>query len=815
MRFVIFIFFCSWALSSSNAQNRLGSYSFRLNVVNAQSKEPIANAVVWLFTIDSVKRYSITTDTNGVAHFLQVPVGHYFYAVSRVGFKGYQSPIVNINGNTPLQDTVYLPTDAITMHAITVNSKKAFVQFLPDKTVINPEASITNAGASVMDVLEKSPGITIGRDGNISMKGKPAVMVLIDGKPTQLNAAELQAYLAGINASQIESIELIENPGAKYDAAGNAGIINIKTKKNKQVGFNGTLTLGIGQGFYHKNTSALFLNYRKGKTNLYLNYGTRGGKERMDIYALRKYFNTSGADSLLLKQPNITHTKINTHNLKVGADYFVSSKTTIGASLTGNINSRNINSYSTIDWMSPAYAIDSTIHTEGTRTNHFKRGGVNFYARHSFNKAGELTADVDYIHFDIDGGQEFFTQLAMPGSPVFTTRGMVPSTLKIVAAKLDYAIRSKNVLWEAGLKTANTYTNNIADYFFNEGSGWVADLSRSNHFIYDENIHAAYTSVNVENGKWQWQAGWRYELTSYQANQLGNAVVKDSIFNRRYGSLFPTSFITYKADTNHQFTLRVGRRIDRPQFQNLNPFIVTINKYTFEGGNPFIRPQYTWNAELIHTFKQALTTSISYSYLKDYFSQIFVIDSNSSNLNKNVIIYTRGNVGRFQTVAIAANLQLAPQKWWNLNTAIVYNHKIIEGRVWKPLKAVVNQVHLSMSNQFQLGKGWSAEVSGYYLSNSQVDLQESLTPQGEMGLGLAKQIAKNRGTIRLAIRDLFYTQNYSGYSNFQNSDEPFAIKWDSRVARLSFSWRFGKAQKGIKRTAGGAAEEAERAGTGN
>jgi iron complex outermembrane recepter protein len=815
MRFICIIIICLFCELAVNAQTN-NSYSIEVKVVAEKSLQPLVNASILLLNKDSIRLQAVSTDSVGKARFLPIPTDTYFLQISMIGYKTtYLKKVIEVNSQPVIPEVVGLQPEAVTMQDVTINSKKPFVQFLPDKTVINPEASITNAGASVMDVLEKSPGITIGRDGSISMKGKPAVMVLIDGKQTQLNAAELQAYLAGINASQIESIELIENPGAKYDAAGNAGIINIKTKKNKQKGFNGSLTLGIGQGFYHKNNTALNLNYRMGKVNVYLNYGSRGGKERMNMYTLRKYFNATGADSLLLQQPNITHTKINAHNLKVGVDYFLSKKTTIGTSLTGNLNERNTSSYSTIDWMSPAYVIDSTINTEGTRTSNFKRGGINLYARHSFSSNSELTADVDYIRFDIDGGQEFFTQLSSPGSPVFTTRGIVPSSLKIVAAKLDYSIRTKNALWEAGLKTATTRTDNLADYFFNDGNGWVADLSRSNHFLYDEDIHAAYASVDMEKGKWHWQAGLRYELTSYKANQLGNAVVKDSVFDRKYASVFPTTFVTYASDSNNSFTLRMGRRIDRPQFQNLNPFIVTINKYTFEGGNPFIRPQYTWNAELMHTFKQVLTTSISYSYLKDYFSQIFVIDSNSSNINKNVIIYTRGNIGRFQTVGVSATVQLAPKKWWNLSTSIVYNHKIIEGVVWKPLKAVVNQVNISLSSQFQLGKGWSAELSGYYLSNSQIDLQESLTPQGEMGLGIAKQIWKNKATIRFAIRDLFYTQNYSGYSNFQNSDEPFTIKWDSRVARLSFSWRFGKALKAVKRTAGGAAEEAERVGTGN
>jgi hypothetical protein len=368
---------------------------------------------------------------------------------------------------------------------------------------------------------------------------------------------------------------------------------------------------------------------------------------------------------------------------------------------------------------------------------------------------------------------------------------------------------------ETGLKTAINKTDNIADYYYYNNNNWQPDLSRSNHFLYDEKISAAYASVDAEKGKWHWQTGLRYEFTSYKAHQLGNALVKDSAFKKDYGSLFPTGFISYQADSNNTITFRLGRRIDRPPFQYLNPFLITLNKYTYEAGNPFIKPQYTWNVELVHTYKQMLTTEISYSYLRDYFSQIFVIDENSSNVNKNIIIYTRGNVGSFQNFGITETFQTPVTKWWNLTAVAVLNHKIIKGMVWAPIEARVTQLNVSLNNQLQFKKGWAVEVSGYYQTKSQIDLQEWLKPQGELDLGVSKQILKNKGTLRLSIRDVTFFQNYSGYSTFQNAYEPFTVKWDSRVARLSFSWRFGKAMKPVNRSEGGATDEINRAGNGN
>lgn len=711
-------------------------------------------------------------------------------------------------------DTLLKTKDSL-MKTVIVTSKKPAFQFLPDKTVVNPEATISNAGASVMDVLEKSPGITVNKDGSIIMKGKPAVMVLIDGRPTQLSGADLQSYLQGMSASQIDVVELIENPGAKYDASGNAGIINIKTKANKQIGFNGSANLSIGQGEYFKTGNSLNLNFRKGKVNWFLNYGVRYSHEKNDIWTLRKYFDKNGQDSVLLEQPNTNRSKPVGNNIKTGLDIFLTKKTTLGIVFTGGIFDKTSNSTSTIVWMDPNRNVDSSIITSGDNNLKFRRGGVNFNVRQKIDDKTELLVNLDYVKFNINNDQNYQTQLIAQGSGVSATMGNIPSKLDIVTAKVDYSKQFRAFLLETGLKTAINKTDNLADYYYLSNNTWQPDLSRSNHFLYNENISAAYASIDAKEGKWHWQTGLRYEYTYYKAHQLGNSVVRDSAFKKNYGSLFPTAFLSYDADKNNTFTFRIGRRIDRPPFQNLNPFLTTLNKYTYEGGNPYIKPQYTWNFTLAHTYKQMLTTEFSYSYLKDYFSQIFIIDSNASNVNKNIIIYTRGNVGSFQNFGITETFQKPVTSWWNMTAVAVFNHKIIKGVVWAPLEVRISQLNVSLNNQFQLKKGWGLELSGYYQTKSQIDLQEWLKPQGELDFGVSKSVLKNKGTLRLTVRDITYFQNYSGYSTFQNAYEPFTIKWDSRVVRLGFNWRFGKTMKQISRTESGATDEINRAGNGN
>ncbi len=788
--------------------------SIRIQIVNEQ-KTAVPGSTVYLLDRDSVVVSTGAADADGIVEFKNLDAGKYRARASRQGYEITLGQWINLQSDSSFATVLLLKATSGTLADVRVVATKQFIQFLPDKTVINPEANITNAGATVMEVLEKSPGITVGKDGSIIMKGKPAVMVLIDGKPTQLSGSDLQAYLGGMSASQVDVVELIENPGAKYDAAGNAGIINIKTKAIKQRGFNGSLNLSVGQGIYSKTGNSLNLNYRNGKMNWFVNYGMRANREGMKIWTLRSYFDQNGQDSALLEQPNSNRSNQLNHNLKTGFDYFATTKTTFGLVFTGGIFTRDAKSYSDIAWMDRDYKLDSTINTQGTNDLRFKRGGINVNMRHKINAGSELSADLDYVRFNVQNDQRYQTQLVAPGSPLFITEGNIPSALDILTAKVDYSKRFKTFTLETGLKTAINKTDNIADYYYYDNDNRMPDLSRSNHFLYDEKISAAYASTDVEKGKWHWQTGLRYEFTAYKANQLGNAVVKDSSFSRNYGSLFPTAFVSYAADSNHSFTLRMGRRIDRPPFQNLNPFLRTLNKYTYEAGNPFIRPQYTWNFTLAHTYKQMLTMEIGYSHLTDYFSQIFIIDSNSSNVNRNIIIYTRGNVGSFQNFGVSETFQKSLTKWWSLTASAVFNHKIIKGVVWAPLTATVSQLNVSLNNQFRFGKGWGFEVSGYYQTRSQIDLQEWLQPQGELNLGVSKQILKDKGSLKLNVRDLTHFQNYSGYSIFENSTEPFTIKWDSRVVRLSFAWRFGKAMKAVNRSQGGAQEEIDRAGNGS
>ncbi|MGC4034906.1 MAG: TonB-dependent receptor [Chitinophagaceae bacterium] len=805
--FSLLVFLMSSYISIAQKQ---AAPTIQIVIINP-AKEVLQNATVSLlkYADSSLIKTEITNSVGSVT-FPETNDDKYILRISQVNYLLVTKQI-DRNDRLLITDTIILQPVHTVLKDVTVTAKKPLIQMLPDKTIINVDAGITNAGTTVMEVLEKSPGVTVDKEGNISLKGKPNVTVMIDGRLTQLSGMELQNLLTGLSASQVEQIELMDNPPAKYDAAGNAGIINIKTKKNKQKGFNGSATIAYGQGRYQKNNNNLQLNYRNGSFNTFFNYSLNVNKGYTDLYALRTYFDKNGNSEALLEQPYYTTGGGPTQTIRTGLDYYLSTKTTIGISLNGLLLSRDYNGNSTAEWMNADHVKDSSIQTTSHSTANWKHGGININAKHSFSTSKELTADIDYLVYNMKGDQLFYNLANLAGSSEDGSKGDLPGRIHIFSAKADYSQQVGIIKWSSGWKSSHVTTDNLAQYYYLQNNQWKDDLGRSNHFLYTENIHAVYTNGEMSKGKWSLQAGLRYEYTGYDAKQLGNAVVKDSSFSRNYKSLFPTSFITYKMDSINSFTLSVGRRIDRPAFQSLNPFVYIINKYTLQQGNPYIRPQYTWNIELSHLYKDVLTTSVNYNSINSYFSQVFLADTATGT-----IIYTEGNVGKMQHYGLSMSTQLSPLAWWSFTAEADLTHKKIQGILWKDYRASITQFTFSMNNQVHFSKTWAGELSGFYISKSQNDLQEVLQPTGQLSLGISKQIFKNKGTIKLTARDMLYTQVMEGLTHFLDVNEYFKLRRDTRVCTLAFTYRFGKAIKNLShRQTGASADEIDRVGNAN
>lgn len=781
--------------------------------VNNNQQQPLPLASVALLKLkDSAIVRTRMTDSTGKVLFENIPPGNYLFRITMVDhITQYAGPIqiTSGNGNLPLSITL-LRTNAA-LQEVTVSARKPLIKFAPDKTIISVDNSITSTGATVLEVLEKSPGVSVDRDGKVSLKGRSNVLILIDGKPTYLSGSDLSNLLSGMSAAQLEQIELMDNPPSKYDAAGNAGVINIKTKKNKQQGFNGTASTAWQQGRKQRSIHSLALNYRQGPLNAFINYNLNAGGSVMYLYALRKYFDPGTTNvNAVLQQPTKMEFRAQNHSLKMGLDYSISKKTTIGVLANGFYQYRRSNSNAVAEWLGDNAQKDSVVNSNGKGSLNWRNGTVNLNARHTFNASQELSVDLDWLGYNIKNYQLF--QAVREGNNGYTEseRGEIPTKIRILTGKADYTQRfGETMKMEAGWKSSRIHTDNFAEYEINTSGNWELNPNKTNHFAYTEYIHAAYGNFEKQWEKFTAQFGLRFENTAYDALQSGNLLRKDSAFSRNYSSLFPTAFLQYKLDSSNSFTISGGRRIDRPAFQNLNPFELIINKYTSQRGNPFMLPQYTWNLELSHVYKERLMTTLSYSRTSDYFAQLFLVKDDGT------FLYSYGNVGNRQNFGLSVSVQLQPASWWSLNLQTDMIHKRFKGFVYKELTPAITQLNTNINNQFKLKKGWAAELTGYYITRSQEDIQEVVEPTGQVGAGLSKSLFNNKATLKLAFRDIFYTQAMNGLTLFKDTEEYFEMKRDTRVAVLSFTWRFGKSFKGGVKRRGSADDEMQRAGTGS
>jgi iron complex outermembrane receptor protein len=796
------------SLAQSNAKSAKDiSFAFTVIVLNEKS-QPADGATVQLLKNAKLAKVEIT-DAKGTVVFRDVAAGDYNISVTYTGYQPQTSGVYHVPGDAN-STTITLQPETDSLKAVNVTAKRPFIEQKEGMVILNLDASITNVGTNVLEVLQKSPGVTVDRNGGISLQGKTGVLVTIDGRPTYLSGDDLNNLLSSMSSSQVDQIELIAIPTAKYDASGNAGIINIKTKRIKQKGFNGTFTTSVSQGAYPKNTENLLLNYRIGRFNTFLSYNSNYNQYYLNLYALRKYYSANDTVLSQLEQPSYFKGTALNHTIKTGVDYSLNSRTNLGIVLTGMSIARHGNNTDPARWLSPSGALDSTIFTNNLNKSNFKNGAINVNYRQAIAADQEITADFDYLHYAMSDNQNFQYQFLGPAGYDELSRANIPTTINIITGKIDYITKPvKNATLEAGWKSSHSSTDNSALYQNLVDSEYVDDDTKSNRFLYTETISALYGDYEQKLDRLTFKAGVRYELTTYHATQLGNAIQKDSAFSRNYGSLFPSGYFSYQIDSSNTLNLTAGRRIDRPAFQVLNPFIFIINKYTYETGNPYILPQYSWNLALSHQYKDLFTTTLTYSVISNYFSQLFLTDT-----AKEILLYSQGNVGHTYNFGISESVALSPVKWWSFTTEAVFNHKKLEGFNGNNYVSTINQLSVNITSQFTIAALCTAEITGNYTTRARNDIQELLYPTGQVSLGLSRPVLKNKGTLKLSFRDLFHTDWMEGLTQFPDATEYFKELSDTRVITLAFIYRFGKAFHAVKHTDTSADEEIQRVGDG-
>lgn len=753
------------------------------------------------------------TDANGRFEFFEIPPGRYYLVANMIGFKPYFGQHFDLAaGNSALNlPKIILQESVNTLEELTVTAQKPFVERKLDRLVVNVENSIVSAGATALEVLERAPSVFVNPDNGIVLKGKSGVIVYIDGKPSPLTGPDLIQFLKATPSSNIEKIELITNPSARYDASGNAGIIDIKFKKDKNLGFNGSLSLSDGQGFYNKFNAGTNLNYRSKKWNLYGSHTFSKPDNLTRFFINRKFFNpVDGSVESIFEQNSFTKQPLLSNNTRAGLDYFLSKKTVIGIMANVNLNHSEREGLTDSKISDPFGQTLYTTETYNTVNAKNANTFLNANLKHTFDPQGtELTFDLDWGKYDAATLQDFessnFDPLQNPLS-AFVLKTDQKGLIDVKSAKTDFSKSLKSgAKLDVGAKTSFVKTDNDIQFFNVVGDEIIHDPTRSNHFIYDENVNAAYLNFAQEFKKTGIQAGLRMEHTVTNGQQLATG----ETFSRNYVNWFPSLAASHKFSEAYTLGVTFSRRIERPSYRQLNPFRVFVDSYTFVVGDPELRPVFTNAIEVSHTFQGRYVADMSFAKTRDAITDIFEQDDAtriSNQIPANLQDLTYASCGLTIPFSVKKMVQssFSGSATWNKYVSPLQGGTLVNENTFYELR---------LQNTFSFGQsGWSAELNGSYQSRMVWGLF-TIRDLGQVTAGIQKTSRDKRTTFRLNASDLFTTNHIAVIVQYQNMDFFTDRTWDSRVVTLSLSHRFGKqtVQQSRRRTSG-VEDEKRRAG---
>jgi hypothetical protein len=703
-----------------------------------------------------------------------------------------------IFGPVSAQDTT--KKDTIKLNEVKITGKKPLIQTKIDRTVVNVGAMVSNTGANALEVLEKSPGVTVDQNGTISFMGKSGVTILIDGRPTYLSGDNLAGYLRSLPSAQLEEIELMSNPPAKYEASGTAGVINIKTKKQKIRGLNGSFSSSFGKTDYWRNNESLSLNYFTGKVNAFANLGYSFSKTNKTLDLKRNYFDADGMLLSSYRQTAFFRPVSNNGNGKIGMDYYISPKTTIGVMLTGSLSPGRYSSPVNTSFYSPLGMLDSSIVADNMAKSRFDNGGINLSFTTKLDSAGRLLSlDADHISYKGRNAQSFVNSIFIPDGSLQhkeTTLSSLPANIQIYSLKSDYGHPfSGKAKLEAGVKTSYVSTDNLANYFNVTSGANAVDDAKTNRFQYKEQINAAYLNFSKEMSRFAFQAGLRLEHTRVKGLQSGNLLKPDSAFSQNYVDLFPTAYLSYKLDSAGANSLKLsfGRRIDRPYYKDLNPFIYLIDKYTYSSGNPLLRPQTITNYEFSWRHKGIWSATVFYNRYQDFQTET-VSQANG------IFITAPANLGEKATKGINGNMVIRPTKWWdgNIYTELV-NLKFRGQLIGGYLSTSTTYFYIETGHQFKLSDTWSVDLNGFYISGRTVG-QFALDSKSQLSASIQMKLPQNNAALKLAVSDVFRKNISSGsIFNVAGASAEYRNDFDTRMITLGFSYNFGRKNRQEKK----------------
>lgn len=768
--------------------------------------KPVSGATISLLkdTGRAILKFVVSKET-GTYVFENVKPGRYRVSASHVGFAPAVSSVFETDGETASAPELRLAKATAQMNSVTVTATKPIVEVKADKTVLNVEGTINSVGSDALELLRKSPGVLVDKDENLSVNGKNGVQVYVDGRPTPLSGQDLSNYLKSIQSSNIEAIEIITNPSAKYEAAGNAGIINIRLKKNKSLGTNGSVNAGVNEGVYPKYNAGITLNHRSKSVNIFGNYSYNEGTNRNKIDLYRTV-----ADSLF-NQHGVMKAKNESHNYKAGVDFFVDKKNVLGVMVNGTFSNPRMsnNSRTPISYI-PTGVVDRILVANNQST--LKRNNINLNLNYSYTGADgkSLTVNADHGYYDINTNQYqpnyYYDASGQNITRSVITRIISPTNIYINSLKVDWEQNFKKGKLGYGGKLSYVKTDNDFQNYDINGSSEVLNKDKSNLFDYKENINAGYVNYNRQLKGLMVQAGVRVENTISRGVSTGetSAGKYESSFRRDYTDVFPSAAITFNKNPMSQFGLTYSKRIDRPAYQDLNPFEFKLDEYTFQKGNVDLQPQYTNSFGISHTYKYRLNTSLNYSHVKNMFAQwIDTIQKTKGFVSKknlatqDIVSFNVSYPFQYKSYSVFANLSSNYAKY---KADFGPGRKVDQGAFGLVLYA-------QNSLKFGKTKTWAAELTGFYVAPTIQQGAFRSNSLWNVDGGLSKQLWKNKGTIKLSYSDIFNSFHFTGKQEFAGQLTRVTARWESQQIKVNFVYRFGSNQVKAARNRNTASEE--------
>lgn len=775
-----------------------------------QDQQPLAFANVLLqHPSDSSLVKGTLSQESGDFALLRVPPGDYFLHVQIMGYAPFYSEPIHVSADQ--QKVVLAPilmeAVAVTLEQVSILAERPMFEQQIDRMVINVQNSITASGGSALDILERSPGIFLDRQNNsLSMNGKQGVIVMLNGKRNRMPIDAVIQLLSGMNADNIEKIELITTPPSGFDAEGDAGIINIVMKKNLDYGLNGSFSLNAGYGVHDKEGGSLNLNYRKNKLNLFGDYSINRNHLNHDFYYTRRVLFQVNENELIGNSDR-DPTQFN-QNGRIGFDYELSEKTVIGGVVAGYTSKWSMTAINPIEYLENGQPTRyESMATQETNTWQHLMGNLNL--THQFDKKQQVSVDVDYLHYFNSNPSDYQSDV-MNSEKIFLEideyRVRKETPLNVYVAKVDYSNQlTDQVSIETGIKgTASRFVNAISVSTLETG-GWTVDPALTNTFDLQEDIAAAYASVRAKlSKKTTLQTGLRYEYTRTHLGAIG----EPDVLNRKYGNFFPSFFLARDINDHNRIQASYSRRITRPTFNEMAPFVVFFDPNTFMGGNANLRPSITDAFKLDYRWK-TLFFSLAYSYDKN---AIVRFQPRVDPENNSQIMYSE-NIDDRNTYSLTVAYPIKITDWWETQTNVIgtlqTQSTLFDGKL---IQSELKSLSLNGSQKFKLPADFSFEISGFYRSPTLFGVFR-MNSMGSVNAGLQKKLRKDRGTLSLNIQDIFWTNKlrFEGYQPDINLDIDGTMTFEPRVVRLTYSRNFGnKKVKAARNRKTGSDEERKR-----